>query len=91
MSSAVQNVSHTTNPFVVRHSGPNTTNSEQWRTFGTVSNSRSMKNIDLTRYTIPVNPAQIEAVKIINKEEFWITSESESKGKPRLFHLKLNL
>ena len=25
-----------------------------------------MKNIDLTRYTIPVNPAQIEAVKI-----FW--------------------
>ena len=50
-----------------------------------------MKNIDLTRYTIPVNPAQIEAVKIINKEEFWITSETESKGKPRLFHLKLNL
>ena len=50
-----------------------------------------MKNIDLTRYTIPVYPAQIEAVKIINKEEFWITSESESKGKPRLFHLKLNL
>ena len=50
-----------------------------------------MKNIDLTRYTIPVKPAQIEAVKIINKNEFWITSESESKGKPRLFHLKLEL
>ena len=50
-----------------------------------------MKNIDLTRYTIPVKPAQIEAVKIINKNEFWITSESESKGKPLLFHLKLEL
>ena len=48
-----------------------------------------MKNIDLTRYTIPVKPAQIEAIKIINKNEFWITSESESNGKPRLFYLKL--
>ena len=46
-------------------------------------------DIDLTRYLIPVYPAQIEAVKIINKNEFWVTSESESKGKPRLFHLKL--
>jgi hypothetical protein len=50
-----------------------------------------IKNIDLTRYPIPVNPAQIEALKIINKNEFWITSESESKGEPRLFHLKLEL
>ena len=41
------------------------------------------------RYPIPVYPAQIEALKIINKNEFWITSESESKGEPRLFHLKL--
>lgn len=50
-----------------------------------------LENIDLTRYLIPVNPAQIEAVKIINKNEFWITSESESKGKPRLFKLNLKL
>ena len=48
-----------------------------------------IENIDLIRYSIPVSPAQIEAVKIINKNEFWVTSESESKGAPRLFHLKL--
>jgi len=47
-------------------------------------------NIDLKRYLIPVKPAQIEAVKIINNSEFWITSESELKGAPRLFHLKLD-
>lgn len=46
-------------------------------------------NLNLKRYLIPVKPAQIEAVKIINDTEFWITSESEAKGTPRLFHLKL--
>ena len=44
---------------------------------------------DLKKYIIPVNSAQIEAVKIINKTEFWITSEGESNGEPRLFKLKL--
>lgn len=48
-----------------------------------------MEAIDLTRYLIPVSPAQIEAVKIITKNEFWLTSESEAKGTPRLFNLKL--
>ncbi|MDA0985011.1 MAG: hypothetical protein O3C56_04305 [Bacteroidetes bacterium] len=46
-------------------------------------------NLNLKRYLIPVKPAQIEGVKIINDTEFWITSESEAKGTPRLFHLKL--
>ena len=59
--------------------------------FYTLSNFKKngFENIDLQRYTIPVKPAQIEAVKIINASEFWITSESEAKGKPRLFHVKL--
>ncbi len=52
-------------------------------------NKSGNKNYDLMRYIIPVNSAQIEAVKIINKTEFWITSEGESKGEPRLFKLKL--
>ena len=47
------------------------------------------ENLNLKRYLIPVKPAQIEAVKIINDTEFCITSESEAKGTPRLFHLKL--
>jgi hypothetical protein len=50
-----------------------------------------MENIDLKRYSIPVKPAQIEGVKIINQNEFWITSESESDGNPSLFKLNLEL
>ena len=46
-------------------------------------------NIDLKKYLIPVKPAQIEAIKIIDSENFWLTSESEDKGNPRLFRLKL--
>ena len=52
-------------------------------------NKNRTKNYDLKKYIIPVNSAQIEAVKIINKTEFWITSEGESNGEPRLFKLKL--
>jgi len=52
-------------------------------------NKNRTKNYDLKKYIIPVNSAQIEAVKIINKTEFWITSEGESNGEPRLFRLKL--
>ena len=46
--------------------------------------------IKLERYLIPIKPAQIEAVKIIDEDEFWISSESEDNGKPRLFCFKLN-
>ena len=46
-------------------------------------------NIKLERYSIPIKPAQIEAVKIIDDDEFWLSSESEAYGKPRLFRLKL--
>ena len=47
------------------------------------------ENHNIKKHLIPVKSAQIEAVKIISKLEFWITSESESNGKPRLFKLKL--
>ena len=46
-------------------------------------------NIKLERYPIPIKPAQIEAVKIIDDDEFWLSSESEADGNPRLFRLKL--
>ena len=45
--------------------------------------------IKLERYLIPIKPAQIEGVKIIDEDEFWISSESEDNGKPRLFRFKL--
>ena len=46
---------------------------------------RGFENIQLKRYSIPVKPAQIEAVKIIDATHFWMTSESEEKKTPRLF------
>jgi hypothetical protein len=48
------------------------------------------EHLELKRYLIPVKPAQIEAVKIDTASRFWITSESEEKGTPRLFLLELN-
>lgn len=48
------------------------------------------KNIDLKRYLIPIKPAQIEAIKIIDSNNFWLSSESEDNGNPKLFRLKLN-
>ena len=47
------------------------------------------KNLKLHRYKIPVKNAQIEAIKIINQEEFWVSSESEEQNTPRLFRIKI--
>jgi hypothetical protein len=41
------------------------------------------------RYQLPLDRAQIEAVKIIDTNHFWITSEDEGNGYPRLFKLTL--
>ena len=49
----------------------------------------SYKNLKLDRYKIPVRNSQIEAIKIINKSTFWITSEDEGVGYPRLFKIKI--
>ena len=48
------------------------------------------ENIEMNKYLIPIKPAQIEAVKIINANEFWLSSESEEKKNPRLFHFTLS-
>ena len=47
------------------------------------------KNLKFDRYKIPVENAQIEAIKIINQEEFWVSSESEEQNTPSLFHIKI--
>ena len=47
------------------------------------------KNLKFDRYKIPVENAQIEAIKIINQEEFWVSSESEEQNTPRLFRIKI--
>ena len=41
------------------------------------------------KYKLPIKDAQIEAIKIIDNNSFWLTSESEGFGYPRL--IKVNL
>jgi len=40
------------------------------------------------KYIIPIKNAQIEAIKIINRKSFWLTSENEGGGYPKLIKLK---
>lgn len=51
-----------------------------------------LSNMDqsvIEKFKIPVGKAQIEAVKIIDESSFWITSEDEGSGFPRLFKFKI--
>ena len=53
----------------------------------------NLSNMDqsvIEKFKIPVGKAQIEAVKIIDESSFWITSEDEGNGFPRLFNFKIN-
>ena len=40
-------------------------------------------------YEIPVGKTQIEGIKIINSSTFWLSSEQEKKGDPKLFKIKI--
>ena len=65
-------------------------NGEQF--FYTLTNfvKNGFENIEMKKYLISIKPAQIEAIKIINANEFWLSSESEEKKNPRLFHFILS-
>ena len=41
------------------------------------------------KYKLPIRDAQIEAIKIIDNKLFWLTTESERFGYPRLIKIKL--
>ena len=48
------------------------------------------KRHQIETYEIPIGKTQVEAVKIINKNTFWISSEDESSSKyARLLKLKI--
>ena len=53
-------------------------------------NLDNLSSSEIEKFTIPVGKAQIEAVKIIDESSFWITSEDEGNGFPRLFKFKIN-
>ena len=50
---------------------------------------RTSKNLFFKKHVIPITNAQIEAIKIIDNNNFWLSSENEGGGYPKL--VKLNL
>ena len=48
-----------------------------------------LKNNTFVKYKIPLERAQIEAIKIIDEKTFWVTSEDEGIGSPFMYKLKV--
>ena len=49
----------------------------------------NLENNNFTKYKIPIERAQIEAIKIIDQETFWITSEDEGIGSPFMYKIQV--
>ena len=47
------------------------------------------RNNSYKKYSIPIERAHIEAVKIISEKQYWITSEDEGLGSPYMYKLEL--
>ena len=52
-------------------------------------NVSKIKNLKFDTYEIPIGKTQVEAIKIIDKNNFWITSEAELFGSPLLYKISL--
>ena len=52
-------------------------------------NISKLKNLKIDNYKIPIGKSQVESIKIIDKNTFWITSEAETFGSPYLFKISL--
>jgi len=52
-------------------------------------NFKNINSSKFIKYKLPIRDAQIEAIKIIDNKTFWLTSESERFGYPRLIKIKL--
>ena len=48
-----------------------------------------LNNNKIKKLKIPIGKTQVESIKIINKSSFWITSEAELLGKPKLYKISL--
>ena len=51
-----------------------------------------MENLDqvkIKKIKLPLNGKQIEAIKIIDQNTFWLTSEDEGVGYPMLYKIRL--
>ena len=51
---------------------------------------KQLEAVILERYQLPLSPAQIEAVKILEDGSVWITSEGEGHNKPYLYEVNFS-
>jgi len=51
--------------------------------------SKKTKDSIFKKHDVPITNAQVEAIKIINDKNFWLTSENEGGGYPKLIKLTL--
>ena len=49
----------------------------------------NLENNTFKKFKIPLEQAQIEAVKIIDEKTFWVTSEDEGIGSPFMYEIKV--
>ena len=52
-------------------------------------NISKLKNLKNDIFKIPIGKTQVESIKIIDKNNFWITSEAEFMGSPYLYKISL--
>ena len=52
-------------------------------------NLESMDQVQVQKYRLPLDGKQIEAIKIIDQNTFWITSEDKGIGYPILYKIKI--
>ena len=50
----------------------------------------NLENNTFKKFKIPLEQAQIEAVKIIDEKTFWVTSEDEGIGSPFMYKIEVN-
>ena len=50
----------------------------------------NLENNTFKKFKIPLEQAQIEAVKIIGEKTFWVTSEDEGIGSPFMYKIEVN-
>jgi len=50
---------------------------------------KKLINYQIDMYEIPLDKTQVESIKIIDKDTFWITSEAETFGSPYLYKISI--
>jgi hypothetical protein len=49
----------------------------------------NLNQVKMKKFKLPLDGKQVEAIKIIDQNNFWITSEGEGESFPMLFKIQL--